>query len=221
MKKWLLLFINVVCIHATNQVQPVNTKNRTVCRAGKHTYEKFNPQLEEIREEELKEESDLDESGYSSDPQTPLDLRSITTLANENPNLLKTFMNNYLVFPEQYKLESLEGLPEFLEKRFPHYKYLSFKGLKDIPKNSFNHQNMESLESLSLTDGNLKILPKKLLKPLTNLKYLYLSNNGLTHLPQGFFSDLPSLKYIDLSGNNFSENEQIKILQETNGSVIF
>ena len=30
-KKWLLLFINVVCIHATNQVQPVNTKNRELC----------------------------------------------------------------------------------------------------------------------------------------------------------------------------------------------
>jgi len=217
MKKWLLLFINVVCIHATDQVQPVNTKNRTGYRAGKHTYEKFKPQLEKIREEE----SDLDESGYSSDPQTPLDLRSITTLAEENPNLWQTFMNDYLLFPEKYKLESLEGLPEFLKRRYLRYKYLSFKGLKDIPENSFNHQNMESLESLSLTDGNLKILPKKLLKPLTNLKYLYLSNNGLTHLPQGFFSDLPSLKYIDLSGNNFSENEQIKILQETNGSVIF
>lgn len=127
-------------------------------------------------------------------------------------SLEKILNNDYFVFP--HTIDSLEGLSAFIKPKHPHYKHITFTGLKHVPEKTFDHSHFRELQGLVIKNGTLTNLPQDLLAYSPKLQDVDFSNNKLTTLPEGFFSTTRTLKWVNLTGNNFSKEEQKRVSKE-------
>ncbi|XP_044132933.1 volume-regulated anion channel subunit LRRC8C-like [Bufo gargarizans] len=76
----------------------------------------------------------------------------------------------------------------------------------------------QTLESLTIHNGDFKLSSVSILKKLTNLKHLRLNHCQLDHIPSSIFS-LVKLQEVDFSNNNLNFLEELTSLQQLKNLV--